>query len=259
MKLGLLRWLVAPSPFSRSHRLGVVWFRVVDERHSADGDHVSYLDPMSAAGGDLRPLDADLYDRLRVMVAAGHRSVHALAACGVLPKDTSYFDEVLNFADLAPSVRAARMVRRERWFHQAMIAVEPCSLVFLDPDDGLRCDDGVDALADQTAAEKHAYVSEVGRLLDRGQSVIAYHHADRSEPVEAQAASRMNDIREALGVDPLAAVRVRRGTNQIFLVIPHPRHRSDLEDRLGALQLSRWGDELTLHRWQPNGALVRTL
>jgi hypothetical protein len=256
VKLGLLRWLVAPSPFSRSNRLGVVWFRVADERDNADGDHVSYLDPTSAMGGDLRPLDADLYDRLRGMVAAGHRSVNSLAACGVLPKDTLYFDEVLTFPDLAPRDRAALIVRRERWFHKAMIAVEPCSLVFLDPDDGLCRDD--DAPSNRSAAEKHAYVSEVGRLLERGQSVIAYHHADRSETVEAQAASRMNDIREALGVEPLAAVRARRDTNRMFLVIPHPRHRSDLEDRLGALQLSRWGDELRLHRWQRNKALART-
>lgn len=259
MKFGLLRWLVAPSPFSSSHRLGVVWFRVVDESFNDDNDHVSYLDPMSAAGGDLRPLDADLYDRLRVMVAAGHRSVNSLAASGVLPKDTLYFDEMLSFADLAPSDRAARIVRRERWFHKAMIAVEPCPLVFLDPDDGLRSDDGDDVTSDRCAAEKHAYVSEVGRLLERGQSVIAYHHADPSEPVEAQAASRMNDIQEELGVEPLAAVRAPRGTNRMFLVIPHPRHRTDLEDRLGALQLSRWGDELRLHRWQGTKALARTL
>ncbi len=241
MKLGLLRWLVAPSPFSVPHRLGVVWFRVLDEGRCADGEQVGYLDPRSAAGEDLRPLDADLYERLRAMVAAGTRSLSSLAACGALPRDTSYFDEVLSFADLAPSDRAARIVRRERWFHEAMIAVEPCSLVFLDPDDGLRRDDDDEDPSDCSAAEKHAYLSEVGRLLERGQSVIAYHHADRSEPVEAQAVSRMADIQDALGIAPLAAVRARRGTNRMFLVIPHPRHRSDLEDRLGALQMSRSG------------------
>ena len=249
MKLGLLRWLAAPSPFARSHRLGVVWFRQSDEHHDPDGQHVSYLDPASAAGADLRPLDSDLYDRLRGMVAAGNRSVGSLAACGALPPDTLYFDRVLNFADLAPADHAARIVRRERWFHEAMVAVEPCSLVFVDPDNGLRRDDHSEP-SHRNLAEKHTYLSEVGRLLERGQSVVAHHHADRSEPVEAQAVSRMADIHDGLGVEPLAAVRAPRGTNRLFLVIPHPRHRSDLEDRLGALQLSRWGDELRLHRWK---------
>jgi hypothetical protein len=33
------------------------------------------------------------------------------------------------------------------------------------------------------------------------------------------------------------------------MVIPHPQHRSDLDHRLGALQQTRWGDELHLYRW----------
>lgn len=255
LKLGLLRWLAAPSPFLPPHRLGVVWFRVSDEDHNADGKHVSYLDPASAAGEDLRPLDPDLYDRLREMVDSGDRSVAGLAACGALPKGTLCFDQVLSFADLAASDRAARSVRRERWFHEAMVAVDPCSLVFVDPDNGLRRDDH-SVPSHRNRAEKHTYLSEVGRLLERGQSVVAYHHADRSEPVADQARSRMADIHDVLGVEPLAAVRASRGTNRLFMVIPHPLHRSGLDDRLGALQQTRWGDELRLYRWRRETALV---
>jgi hypothetical protein len=251
MKLGLLRWLAAPSPFSRSHRLGVVWFRVSDDGEDAAGAIVRDLDPSAAASEDLRSLDSDLYGRLHAMVAGGHRSVGSLAACGALPADTLYFDRVLSFADLAPTDRASRIVRRERWFHEAMVAVEPCSLVFLDPDHGLRRDD-CSVPSHRNLAERHAYLSEVGRLLDRGQSVVVSHHAVGGDPVEARAASAMADIHDALGVEPLAAVRAPRGTNRLFLVIPHPRHRRDLEERLGALQLSRWGDELRLHRWRPD-------
>ncbi len=248
LKLGLLRWLAAPSPFLQQHRLGMVWFRGADEHHNADGKHVAYLDPSTRAGQDLRPLDSDLYDRLRGMVAAGNRSVAGLAACGALPTGTLCFDQVLSFADLASTDRAARIVRRERWFHEAMVAVDPCSLVFVDPDNGLRRDDH-SVPSHRNLSEKHTYLSEVGRLLDRGQSVVAYHHADRSEPVAEQAESRMADIQEQLGVEPLAAVRASRGTTRFFMVIPHPQHRSDLEHRLGALQQTRWGDELRLYRW----------
>ena len=77
LKLGLLRWLVAPSFDAPPHRLGVVWYLAPDESHNADGKHVTYLDPRSAAGQQLRPLDSDLYDRLAAMVAGGERSVGA--------------------------------------------------------------------------------------------------------------------------------------------------------------------------------------
>jgi hypothetical protein len=250
MKLGLLRWLVAPTPFAPQRQLGVIWYRVPDESHNGDGKHIGYLDPSSTAGQDLRPLDADLYDRLRDMVAADNRSVAALAAGGVLPSSTRYYDRVLDFSDLDPSDRAARAVRRERWFHEAMVAVAPCSLVFLDPDNGLRRDDHP-VPAHRNLAEKHVYLSEAQRLLDRGQSVVVYHHADRSERVPDQAQSRMEDIRDELGVDPVAAVQASRGSARLFLVIPsNDHHRSELDDRLAALQLSNWGDELRVHRWQ---------
>lgn len=255
MKLGLLRWLAAPSPFAAKHRLGVVWFRVTDEDHNSDGKHIGYLDPTSPAGQDLRPLDPDLYDRLRSMVASGNRSVAALARCGALPPGTVCFDQLLGFADLAPHNRAARIVRRERWFHEAMVAVDGCSLVFLDPDNGLRRDDH-SVPSHRNLAEKHTYLSEVGRLLERGQSVVIYHHADRSGPVPAQAEARMADIHDVLGVEPLAAVRSSRGSTRLFIVIPQRHHRSDLEVSLGALQQSRWADELRLYRWHRQAALV---
>ena len=50
LKLGLLRWLVAPSFDAPPHRLGVVWYLAPDESHNADGKHVAYLDPQSAGG-----------------------------------------------------------------------------------------------------------------------------------------------------------------------------------------------------------------
>jgi len=75
LKLGLLRWLVAPSFDAPPHRLGVVWYLAPNESHNADGKHVAYLDRQNSAGRQLRPLDPDLYDRLVAMVAGGERSV----------------------------------------------------------------------------------------------------------------------------------------------------------------------------------------
>jgi hypothetical protein len=255
LKLGLLRWLVSPVPDAPVHRLGVVWYRVPDEYHNGDGKHVAYLDPTSAAGQDLRPLDPDLYDRLREMVEGGHRSIGSLSTSGVLPPGSISYGGTLSLSDLATADRVARITRRQRWIEDAAAAVEPCSLVFVDPDNGLRRDDHA-VPSHRNKAEKHSYLSEIGRFLERGQSVVAYHHADRSEPVPDQAQARMRDINDQLGVEPLAAVRASRGTTRLFIVMPAADHRRGLEARLRALLLSDWGSELRLYRWQGSARLA---
>ena len=254
MKLGLLRWLVAPSPFAPSARLGVVWYRVSNECAGVDDEQLSYLDPSSETGKDLRPLDPDLYDRLRTLAATGRPCVESLASCGALPTGTRYFDRMLNFAGLERSDPNERIVRRERWFHEAMVSVDSCSLVLLDPEEGL-WSDGSTIPADVGSAEKYADMSEVGRLLARGQSVVVHHQLELSETTADQVTSLMGDIHDALGVEPVAAVRASQGTAQLFLVIPHnEQHRSELDDRLGALQLSNWGDQIRVYRWQRSRA-----
>ncbi len=232
LTLGLLRWLTEPSPFARSVRLGLISSRG-SSQSAADGADVEYLDRSSAAGEELRPLDPHLYDRLGRLVAAGDRSIRALVATGVLPADTVTYDQELTVDDLATRDHAARAVRRERWFHSAMVAVDQCSLVFVD-------------LAD---AEEQASLPELRQLLDRGQSVVSTYRAQPSESAPVQATERMNELHAGLGVEPLAVLRSARAATLAFTVVPTAEHRSDLEASLGALQLSSWGDELRLYRW----------
>jgi hypothetical protein len=240
-----LRWLVSPSPDTEPHRLGVVWYRVPDEHHSAAGTCIDYLEPTSAAGRDLRPLDPDLYDRLRRMVETGTRSISALVSGGALPAGTLSYEHPLTPASRDPAVRAER---RRRWFADALDALERCSLVFVDPDNGLQRDD----VLRRSRSEKNACLSEVGRFLERGQSVVAHHLADRPECVAEQAMWWMAELRDEFGADPLAAVQAARGTTRLYIVIPDDRHRSGLEARLRSLQLSPWGSELRLHRAAPS-------
>jgi len=243
LKLGLLRWLAAPSD-ETPVRLGVVWFLAPEESHNADGRHVAYLDPTTPAGRALRPLDPDLYDRLAAMVAEGNRSVVGLEARGVLPAGSRTFADRLDLRDLAPSARTARVDRRRRWLDAAAAATADCSLVFFDPDNGVRRSDH-STPSHRTRAEKHTYLSELRPFVERGQSVVVYHHADRSAPVPVQAQRRLADLRDELGVEPLAAVRASRGTTRLFLVVPAETHRSLLRHRLTRLDDSVWSAELT--------------
>ena len=116
-------------------------------------------------------------------------------------------------------------------------------MVFVDPDNGIRRSDHKTA-SSQRKAIKHAYYDELAPYIDRGQSVIAYHHADRSATVREQAIRRMAEAADELGIEPLAAVRASRGTTRLFLVLPVAAHRAHLASRLGALTDSPWGAEL---------------
>ena len=243
LTFGLLRWLVAPSFDAPPHRLGVVWYRVPDESHNADGKHVKYLDPTTKLGRALRPLDPDLYDRLASMMATGERSIARVEEAGALPVDARTFNELLTFDGMDPSTKVHRAERRSAWLRRAEAAMEECAIVFVDPDNGMRRSDH-QTPSSQRKAIKHAYYDELSPYIERGQSVIAYHHADRSAQVREQARRRMGDAADELGVEPLAAVRASRGTTRLFLVLPVAAHRAHLASQLVALTESPWGAEL---------------
>lgn len=139
MKFGLLRWLV-PAESPASLRLGVVWYRPLDEGHNADGKHIAYLRPGHRSAARLRRLDPDLYQCLAGIVTSGCRSTAALADAGVLTAGTCFFGDPLDFTGLppGPAGRTGRQARRRTWLEQALAATAACQLIFADPDNGIR-------------------------------------------------------------------------------------------------------------------------
>ena len=245
LKIGLLRQLTETFDADAGLRLGVVWYLAPDEDHNADGRHVSYLDPASAAGRELRPLDPDLYDRLARVVATG-RSVAALEAAGVLPPGTETSSEVLSFADVKVGSQA-RLHHRRGWVERAAAAVADADLVFADPDNGLRRTDHREQ-RHRTNAVKHTYYDELLAFTEHGQSIVAYHHADRTAKVDVQAQRRMEEAAEETGIEPLAVVRASRGSTRLFLVLAQSEHRAHLEGRMARITAGPWGRELQVIR-----------
>lgn len=243
-----MRWLISPSPYGQRHRFGLIWSQEPAGRHRLDGDHLAYLHSTHDADHDLRSLDPSLYDQLRLMAAQAGRAVSVRETCRTLPPDTVRFDRPLRLDDVVRDDPAARAVSRQRWFHEAMVAVAPCSLVFLDSESGLVRDDEQQSLCD--GADGGVWMSEVARLLERGQSVVTHQLADPSLSLAELAKAHLSEVHDALGVEPLVMAQRSHGCVRLFTVIPHLRHRSDLQDRIGALQLSRWGDEFRVYRWQ---------
>jgi hypothetical protein len=245
LKLGLLRWLV-PTGEPASPRLGVVWYQTVGETHNGDGKHIAYLAPEHRSAARLRQLDPELYDRLAAIVAAGERSTAALAGAGVLGPAACFFGDVLDFRDLPVNAGPAREERRRSWLKRAEAATAGCDLIFADPDNGIRSAHHR-VPAHRTKAVKNAYLDELAGFARRGQSLIVYHHADRSAAVKEQAARRLEDLGREVPVEPIAAVRASRGTTRLFLVAASASHAQYLTDRLTALTASQWESEFKVY------------
>ena len=105
-KYALLRRL-AGLPGQRPMRVAVVWCLFPDEIHNSDGRHISYLGRAEFAG-----LDDELRVILREIVHSGSRCISAVAAGGVLPCGTVFYDAP------AASPKMARLTRTERARHR---------------------------------------------------------------------------------------------------------------------------------------------
>lgn len=81
----------------------------------------------------------------------------------------------------------------------------------------------------------HAYLDELAAFAGRGQSLVVYHHADRTAAVEEQARRRLCDLAREVPTKPVAAVRASRGSTRLFLVAATASHAGYLTDRLAAL------------------------
>jgi len=122
------------------------------------------------------------------MVTSGRRSTAALADAGVLTAGTCFFGDPLDFTVLPSGLagRAADGPQRRSWLGQALAAAAACQLIFADPDNGIR-PAGHREPSHRAKAVKHAYLDELAAFAQRGQSLVVYHHADRSATVDQQA------------------------------------------------------------------------
>lgn len=226
-KYGLLRALTGVLPVAtRRLLLGVVWYLTRSDG-SSDGSHRSYLAPANAKR--FRPCDPDLHNSLKG-IDGFERSVAAVEQSGVLPGDTVYWSEIV------PPGAA-----RRSWADAAFRMVADCDLVFVDPDNGL-APKSVRALSVRTP--KYLFLDELQRGLHTHQSLIAYHHLDRSGSAAEQAQRHLTALREALPdhAEPWA-VRFRRGTSRFYFVVPAVQHEVVLRERRDALLAGAWGQQ----------------
>ena len=204
-KYGLLRAITQPEiakTGGRSLKLGVVWYRYPDEEHNEDGKHTLYLERHKR--DDYRSCDPELYDCLAEIVSR-RRAISEVEKSNILGSNVRFFSE-----------RCPRgpIEERRKWHRKALNDLRRSSVVFLDPDNGLRDD------FRKGASAKHAYLCEVLDYLDQGCAVVLYHHLGRFGPHDEQIRGRAGSLATRLGGSHrVAALRYRRGTSRAFFVI----------------------------------------
>lgn len=225
-KYGLLRLMSLETGF----RWGVVWCLYDDENHNGDGRHVSYLeDPL------MRSLDPELHGCLLRIITKGQRSVKAVARSKILPKETVFFGLPIS----TPSgIRGDRIRHRSNWLNEALHCTSGCDLVFFDPDNGIETKS---VPIHSPKSGKYIFWDEMMPFWKRGQSLLIYHHLNRTAPIERQT----EILREKfLSKFPDAAViqyfLFRRGSCRHFWLVAHKRHGKLLAARTKALLQSPW-------------------
>ena len=245
-KYGLLKALCsAPEVFSsRQLTLGVVWYLVPDEGHNDDGKYVQYLVPNARNQEQFRSCDPVLYDVLADIVGAGRRNVASIMARGVLPSGTRYHESALTFDELPGSgseVQRQRIELRAGWLEGALEATAPCELVFLDPDNGFEVKVG----PHQKRGPKYAFFNELMPFLQRGQSLVVYHHMARRGSAMDQVRGRLAEIEDELGYRSFALL-YHRGSARAFFVIPVKGYEESLRSKADKFLGGPWSRHFDL-------------
>jgi hypothetical protein len=247
-KYGLLRVLCSPE-IRPQLKLAVVWYLVPSETHNEDGKHINYLrDVTKASARRLRKCDPILYDGLRKLlvndrneIVAKCRRVEVIETSDLLPPGTMFYSVPLSYSQQMPT--SARLAARRTWMVGALQATASADVVFLDPDNGIECKS-----VERTAltGPKYVYWDEIESFVDRGQSVVIYHHLNRSCSSTEQVERLKNEFCQRVPENcNISKIIYRRGTRRAYFIVMAARHRAGISDQLSNI-LTKWENHFVI-------------
>jgi hypothetical protein len=128
---------------------------------------------------------------------------------------------------------------RTDWFQTAFEATAECDLVFLDPDNGIEC---ANLRPTQGKSRKYVFRCEVGKLIERGQSIVVYPHPHFRVPAEAQVRQHLRILADQIELpDRPFGVLFHRSVCRAFLILPVQKHYATLLERTKEL-VQKWDD-----------------
>jgi hypothetical protein len=228
-KYALLRALVHQDEFC----LGIVWCAFENETHNSDGRHVSYLEQPEFA--DLDPI---LHSKLTRIVTSGDRSIEAIQRAGLFSRYAISFQHAICPSRAVVASRLNRERHRSSWLARALSATKTCDLVFFDPDNGFEVSS---VPKNHSKAGKYIFFDELNLFWRRGQSLVVYHHLNRTASVSEQTKILRKRIVERFRDASLVrSVLFRRGSCRHFWIIGQSKHASRLSGRVQGMLSSGW-------------------
>jgi len=227
-KFALLRYLFANT----SHKIGVIWYLFPNESHNNDGGHIGYVNERR-----FLDCDKDLFERLK-KVLAGKRSVASLEKAGLLPDNTVYFSEPLDFHIRYSSQRHKdkdeREFRRQDWQKNANQSVSECNVVFLDPDNGLQI--ASCPKINRMGSGKFSYYSEISVLAKDKRVCVVYHHLNRHKNHGThlnQIKTRICELREYINPSgQIFALHFRPYSPRAYFILTNSQEESPMRKRI---------------------------
>jgi hypothetical protein len=238
-KYALLRALCQPEP---AINLAVIWCLFPDESGNNDGRHVSYLRDQGFA-----QLDASLHAALADIVTRSRRNIAAIGDSGCLPTSTVFCADPISALDAAHAGSAERLRYRGEWLETCLRRTTTCQLVFFDPDNGLEI---ASIPKYHPKAGKYIYWDELAQFWRRGNTLLIYHHVNRT----ITAAKQVTGLTERIAVEfpdaRIIPLVFRRGSARVFWLI----HRADdlglaLERRAANMLGSGWSRHFRPFGW----------
>ena len=238
-KYGLLRWVCRDTHLC----LGVNWYLVPNESGNADGRHTRYLDPTEENKRRFGECDGELWKALGQIVGSPERCVRRIRTDGILPRDTVFYEDRLEWGDdmkaTSSEGRRVRVAHRQAWAKEGRDLLQDCKLVFFDPDNGLETETNCYA----ARGPKYVFVDEIGPYFRRGQSLVIYQHLGRNGKANVQVRSRLKQIQDAVKSIGSFALLYHRGTARAFLIVPTREHVSVLRAAAEDFLASDWGKQ----------------
>jgi hypothetical protein len=212
--------------------LGIVWCLFPNEDHNFDGKHVGYLQRP-----EFRNLDIELHDSLAAIVRSNRRSVSAISKTKLFPPSTKFFD----FPTIHPNSRLDRTAReayRTKWLAKALAATQESNIVFFDPDNGIEVS-SVQIHAPK--AGKYIFWDELIPFWDRGQSLIVYHHLNRTTSVAKQTEILQEKfVARFPDADLIRYFLFRRGSCRHFWLVAQKKHSLHCRSVITQIAQSEW-------------------
>ena len=235
-KYGMLRQLARSTELP----MGINWYLHPDQDHLNDGRQTGYLNPLTRNLIQFRDLDPALYDTLRGIVEGGTRNVAKVRKAGILPPETTFFEDTLEFSGVD---RGARDEARQKWIQRGLEATESAGVIFLDPDNGI----SQTVSATRRDGTKYCYPSEILQYLERGQSVIVYHHLGRQAPAWQQISDWKTKLSACFGLsNPPIALRYRRGSPRAYIIVTLSQHRTLIQNYVERFAHGPWSQHFQL-------------